>query len=157
MKHMIVRNHQVKVMQGLAPNSRQRVLTPNSGHFLCRLLHFWSDSVHTGRNLTGIITYNFRNKERYSFQILNIPKNAKKSISMITAPFVFCFLRWTISSFSSWKLALCGILLFLQNLIVRSISVWVESVVKWNSYLCPELGVKTRCLELGANPYTQYL
>ncbi len=117
-------------VQGLAPNSWQRVLTPNSGHFLCLLVHFWSDSVHTGLNRTGINTYKFRNQEKYSFRSLNIRKREKVHLKYPPL-FVFCFLRRTITSFWSRKLGLCGILLFLQILIVRFITVWSLDWIIW--------------------------
>ncbi len=121
-------------LQGLAPNSGQRVLTPSSGHFLFLLLHFWSDSAHTGLNRTGIITHKFKNQERYRFRSLNIRKREKVHLKY---PLPVCFLFFETNNFiiSKLKLALCGILLFLQILIVRFISVWVESVEKWNIYV----------------------
>ena len=89
-------------------------------------------------------------KKRFSFRSLNIRKR-EKSPSQISAP--ICFLVFETNNFIIFKLktALCGILLFIQILIVRFISFWVESVEKGNSYWCPELGVRTRCPGLGAN------
>ncbi len=39
-------------------------LEPNSGNFLSLLLHFWSDSAHSGLNRTGIIQETFINLEK---------------------------------------------------------------------------------------------
>ena len=91
-------------VQGLAPNSGQRVLTPNSEHFLCLLLHFWSDSAHIGLNRTEIITYKFRNEERYSFRSLNVQKREKVHLKY---PPPVCFLFFGTNNFIIFKLKTC--------------------------------------------------
>ncbi len=81
----------------------------------------------------------------------------RKIPSQISAPrLVFVFWDEQFHHFQVENLHFCGILLFFLIFIVQFISFWVESVEKWNSYSCPELGVKRRCPELGANPCTTY-
>ena len=65
------------------------------------------------------------------------------------------YLTWTFSRFRIFKLQKLHFSWFLNLYViipVRLGPVWAESDEKRNSYLRPELGVKIRCPELGANP-----
>ena len=92
---------EIIIVQGLAPNSGQRVLAPNSEHFLCLLLHFSSDSAHTGLNRTGIITYIIQESRMVQFSKFKYPKT-RKSPSQISAP--VCFLFFETNNFIIFKL-----------------------------------------------------
>ena len=94
------RNISKPLVQGLAPNSGQRVFWLS---ILCLLLHFWSDSAHTGLNPTEIILGTFRNQERYSFRSLNIKKTLSKSAPQKSCRFLILFETDNLINFK-WKI-----------------------------------------------------